>query len=62
MNLCLTTYRLYAGKIERSDWNVAVIERKMEENKMGRSKARGAERVPKWSREKFADKVGAWRI
>lgn len=40
------------GKIERSDWNVKEIEKKIEENKMGRgARQQKVERVPKWSRE-----------
>ncbi|XP_012255532.2 F-actin-monooxygenase Mical isoform X2 [Athalia rosae] len=42
------------GKIERSDWNVKEIEKKIEENKMGRgARQQKVERVPKWSREQF---------
>ncbi|KAJ8665000.1 hypothetical protein QAD02_006662 [Eretmocerus hayati] len=42
------------GKIEKSDWNVKEIEKKIEENKMGRGvKHEKVERVPKWSREQF---------
>ncbi|XP_053994798.1 F-actin-monooxygenase Mical isoform X2 [Hylaeus volcanicus] len=42
------------GKIEKSDWNVKEIEKKIEENKMGRSvRHEKVERVPKWSREQF---------
>ncbi|KOX71883.1 Protein-methionine sulfoxide oxidase Mical [Melipona quadrifasciata] len=40
------------GKIEKTDWNVKEIEKKIEENKMGRSVRHDkVERVPKWSRE-----------
>nr|XP_012143698.1 PREDICTED: protein-methionine sulfoxide oxidase mical3b isoform X8 [Megachile rotundata] len=40
------------GKIEKTDWNVKEIEKKIEENKMGRSvRHEKVERVPKWSRE-----------
>ncbi|KAF4526300.1 hypothetical protein B566_EDAN015215, partial [Ephemera danica] len=46
-----------AGKIEPTDWNMAVIERKIEENRFGRTKGKGTEKVPKWSREKFTDKL-----
>nr|CAD7459395.1 unnamed protein product [Timema tahoe] len=46
------------GKIEKTDWNVKEIEKKIEENKMGRSsKYNRAEKVPKWSREQFDDKA-----
>ncbi|XP_032669621.1 F-actin-monooxygenase Mical isoform X2 [Odontomachus brunneus] len=42
------------GKIEKTDWNVKEIEKKIEENKMGRSVRHDRiERVPKWSREQF---------
>ncbi|XP_071445763.1 uncharacterized protein Mical isoform X2 [Hetaerina americana] len=47
------------GKIEKSDWNVREIERKMEENKMGKGRHTKAERVPKWNQEKFQDKFMA---
>ncbi|XP_043519149.1 F-actin-monooxygenase Mical isoform X3 [Frieseomelitta varia] len=42
------------GKIEKTDWNVKEIEKKIEENKMGRSVRHDkVERVPKWSREQM---------
>ncbi|XP_015434534.1 PREDICTED: protein-methionine sulfoxide oxidase Mical [Dufourea novaeangliae] len=42
------------GKIEKTDWNVKEIEKKIEESKMGRSARHDKlERVPKWSREQF---------
>nr|XP_033322979.1 F-actin-monooxygenase Mical isoform X2 [Megalopta genalis] len=42
------------GKIEKTDWNVKEIEKKIEESKMGRSvRHEKVERVPKWSREQF---------
>ncbi|XP_011345174.1 F-actin-monooxygenase Mical isoform X2 [Ooceraea biroi] len=42
------------GKIEKTDWNVKEIEKKIEENKMGRSvRHDSVEKVPKWSREQF---------
>ncbi|XP_014469225.1 PREDICTED: protein-methionine sulfoxide oxidase Mical isoform X2 [Dinoponera quadriceps] len=42
------------GKIEKTDWNVKEIEKKIEENKMGRGVRHDRiERVPKWSREQF---------
>ncbi|XP_076170359.1 molecule interacting with CasL isoform X5 [Ptiloglossa arizonensis] len=48
------------GKIEKTDWNVKEIEKKIEENKMGRSvRHEKVERVPKWSREQL-DK-SRWR-
>nr|CAD7567614.1 unnamed protein product [Timema californicum] len=51
------------GKIEKTDWNVKEIEKKIEENKMGRSsKHSRAEKVPKWSREQFDDKFQAVKM
>nr|XP_024218473.1 F-actin-monooxygenase Mical isoform X5 [Halyomorpha halys] len=45
------------GKIEKSDWNVKQIEKKMEENRMGRGlTAPKSEKVPKWSKQQFEDK------
>ncbi|XP_029677918.1 F-actin-monooxygenase Mical isoform X4 [Formica exsecta] len=42
------------GKIEKTDWNVKEIEKKIEENKMGRGiRHDRVERVPKWSREQM---------
>ncbi|XP_028522895.2 F-actin-monooxygenase Mical isoform X1 [Apis cerana] len=42
------------GKIEKTDWNVKEIEKKIEENKMGRLVRHDkVERVPKWSREQM---------
>nr|XP_023016590.1 F-actin-monooxygenase Mical isoform X2 [Leptinotarsa decemlineata] len=42
------------GKIETSDWNIKEIEKKIQENKMGKpSKAFDREKVPKWSKEQF---------
>ncbi|XP_043285873.1 F-actin-monooxygenase MICAL3 isoform X2 [Venturia canescens] len=42
------------GKIEKTDWNVKEIEKKIEENKMGRgTRQERVEKVPKWSREQF---------
>lgn len=47
-----------AGKIEKTDWNVKEIEKKIAENKTtGRSPRQRAEKVPKWSRQQFDDKV-----
>lgn len=47
------------GKIEKTDWNVKEIEKKIEENKYGKCSKTHSERVPKWSREQFADKFSA---
>ncbi|KAJ0183988.1 hypothetical protein K1T71_000411 [Dendrolimus kikuchii] len=41
------------GKIERDDWNMKEIERKILENRFGRPEPRTAEKVPKWDREQF---------
>ncbi|XP_075991508.1 molecule interacting with CasL isoform X4 [Anticarsia gemmatalis] len=41
------------GKIERDDWNMKEIERKIMENRLGRPEPKTAERVPKWDREQF---------
>ncbi|KAK0094794.1 hypothetical protein PV326_009977 [Microctonus aethiopoides] len=41
-------------KIEKTDWNVKEIEKKIEESKMSRGVRQDkVERVPKWSREQF---------
>lgn len=48
----------YLGKIDKSDWNVKEIERKIEENKIHAKHVKnGNEKVPKWSRPQFDDKV-----
>lgn len=44
------------GKIERDDWNMKKIERKILENKLGRPEPKTAERVPKWDREQVSFK------
>ncbi|KAK5642466.1 hypothetical protein RI129_008633 [Pyrocoelia pectoralis] len=41
------------GKIETSDWNIKEIEKKILENKLGKSVNKEKERVPKWNREQF---------
>ena len=41
------------GKIETSDWNIKEIEKKINENKMGKTVNKDKEKVPKWSREQF---------
>jgi len=48
------------GKIEKSDWNVQKIEQKIAESKgyaAPGSKNDRDDKVPKWSREAFDDKV-----
>ncbi len=46
------------GKIEKTDWNVKEIEKKIAESKTtGRSPRQRAEKVPKWSRQQFDDKA-----
>ncbi|KAI5701118.1 hypothetical protein M8J75_006235 [Diaphorina citri] len=47
------------GKIEKTDWNVKEIEKKIEENKYGKSTKPHSERVPKWSKQQFEDKFSA---
>ncbi|XP_022161142.1 F-actin-methionine sulfoxide oxidase Mical isoform X2 [Myzus persicae] len=48
------------GKIDKSDWNVKEIERKIEESKVHAKHIKnGTEKVPKWSRPQFDDKVSA---
>lgn len=42
------------GKIERDDWNVKEIERKIMENRLGRPEPKAAEKVPKWDREQVS--------
>ncbi|KAG0711104.1 [F-actin]-monooxygenase Mical [Chionoecetes opilio] len=44
------------GKIEKSDWNVSAIEKKMHQNKFGVEVAAGREKVPKWNRDNYDDK------
>lgn len=39
------------GKIETTDWNVKEIEKKIIENKIGKSVNKEKEKVPKWSNE-----------
>lgn len=41
------------GKIETTDWNIKEIEKKIMENKLGKSTNKEKERVPKWNREQF---------
>lgn len=55
--ILINRFLLFLGKIEKTDWNVKEIEKKIEENKMGRGIKSRQEKVPKWSREQFADKV-----
>ncbi|KAJ1523620.1 hypothetical protein ONE63_001463 [Megalurothrips usitatus] len=48
------------GKIEKTDWNVKEIEKKIAESKTNsRSPRQRAEKVPKWSRQQFDDKFSA---
>jgi len=52
------TYIFFVGKIDKSDWNVKEIERKIEESKINAKHIKnGTEKVPKWSRPQFDDKV-----
>lgn len=41
------------GKIETSDWNIKEIEKKIRENKLGKSGNKDKEKVPKWNKEQF---------
>jgi hypothetical protein len=51
------------GKIEKSDWNVQLIEKKMAEVKNSTSSKKDKDnKVPKWSREAYDDKVGNFKI
>lgn len=47
------------GKLDKTDWQVSALEKKIEENQntAGGSKDPHASKVPKWSRDAFADKV-----
>ncbi|XP_065351605.1 F-actin-monooxygenase Mical isoform X2 [Cloeon dipterum] len=45
------------GRIDKNDWNIAEIEKKMEENRMAKGKTHGGEKVPKWNHDKFLDKI-----
>lgn len=45
------------GKIEKTDWNIVNIEKKMHENKFGMEVQAEKEKVPKWSRDAYDDKV-----
>lgn len=58
VNLIYIRNCVILGKIEKTDWNVREIEKKILENKMGCGiKHERPEKVPKWSREQFDDKV-----
>ncbi|XP_047476303.1 F-actin-monooxygenase Mical-like isoform X2 [Penaeus chinensis] len=45
------------GKIEKSDWNMVAIEKKMHEDKFGMELQKERERVPKWNRDAYDDKA-----
>ncbi|CAB3375712.1 Hypothetical predicted protein [Cloeon dipterum] len=45
------------GRIDKNDWNIVEIEKKMEENRMAKGKTHGGEKVPKWNHDKFLDKI-----
>ncbi|CAG7823578.1 unnamed protein product [Allacma fusca] len=49
------------GKIEKSDWNVQLIEKKIAESKTHCPKKDRDDKVPKWSREAFDDKREAMK-
>ncbi|KAK8728739.1 hypothetical protein OTU49_009120 [Cherax quadricarinatus] len=44
------------GKIEKSDWNMVAIEKKIHENKFGIDVQGEKEKVPKWNRDAYDDK------
>ena len=44
------------GRIEKTDWNIAAIERKIEENPMVATSTE-VEKVPKWNKEAYDAKV-----
>ena len=49
------------GKIDKTDWQMQLLEKKIEENQQpGAFKASHENKVPKWSKDAFADKV--WMI
>lgn len=52
-----TKIELITGKIEKTDWNVNALEKKIEENKFGKGMTSSAAKVPKWNRQQFDDKV-----
>lgn len=45
------------GKIETTDWNIKEIERKIQENKLGKPASKEKEKVPKWNREQFSARL-----
>ncbi|ROT72714.1 putative protein-methionine sulfoxide oxidase mical3b isoform X8 [Penaeus vannamei] len=45
------------GKIEKSDWNMVAIEKKMHEDRFGMEVQKERERVPKWNRDAYDDKA-----
>ena len=45
------------GKIEKSDWNMAAIEKKIHESAHGADVQLEREKVPKWSKDVYEDKV-----
>ncbi|XP_065222209.1 F-actin-monooxygenase Mical isoform X2 [Planococcus citri] len=47
------------GKIEKTDWNVKELEKKIEENKYGSKFLSSAAKVPKWNKQQFDDKFSA---
>lgn len=47
------------GKIEKDDWNVKEIEKKIMENRLGKPEPKTAEKVPNWDREQVSD-VTTW--
>lgn len=47
------------GRLEKTDWNMAAIERKIEENPRAATSGE-AERVPKWNRDAYDEKVNIY--
>ncbi|CAG0890093.1 unnamed protein product [Darwinula stevensoni] len=45
------------GKIERGDWNVKMLEQKIQDQKIGAKRSHREEKVPKWNKDTFDDKL-----
>lgn len=49
---------LFTGKLDKSDWQLTALEKKIEENQAaGGGKEHHDNKVPKWNRDAFTDKV-----
>lgn len=56
MNSCFLTFIL--GKLDKNDWQLSALEKKIEENQTpGGLKESHDNKVPKWNRDAFTDKV-----